>query len=80
MAVITLGSAIAAAAMWPTEDPREIEHTHPEQDHEHAFGDTLHHASGLSQSEQQVRHRHGPLKHSHAFIIDDHHPVWPTRG
>lgn len=78
MAALAGLGTIAAFRFWPADDPAEIEHEHPAEDHEHAFGDALHHPSEASEAPVPVRHHHDPVRHSHVFVIDDHHPVWPS--
>ena len=78
MAVIAAAATSAAYVLWPRNDTSEIEHWHPEQEHEHAVGDPTHLNPDASGSDKPVRHKHQPLRHSHVFVIDDHHPVWPT--
>lgn len=58
-----LGVAIAPA-VWPANDPENIEHVHEDlpPDHPHVHG--------------AARTGYG-LKHAHAFVIDDHHRHWP---
>jgi MFS family permease len=79
MAVLAAASTLLAVRLWPAHDPVEIEHEHPALDHEHAYGDALHHDPAVAQIPRSVRHRHQPIRHKHVFIIDDHHPTWPSR-
>lgn len=71
---------LAAFRLWPADDPAEVEHEHPPEEHEHAFGDALHHGPDASEADRPVHHRHDSQRHSHVFVIDDHHPVWPSNG
>lgn len=77
MALLTAVASILAARLWPADDPIELEHEHGEDEHEHAFGDALHHGRAETGARHPVRHCHKALRHSHPFVIDDHHPVWP---
>jgi predicted MFS family arabinose efflux permease len=62
---------LGAARLWPSLDPEEIEHVHPELTHDHANGDADHHPLGIA-----THHHHQALRHSHRYVIDDHHPHW----
>lgn len=80
MAVVAGAAGLAAMQLWPSHDPLEIEHEHPAVDHIHAYGDPLHHADDAKETAHAVHHHHPSIRHSHPFVIDDHHPVWPSRG
>lgn len=80
MAALSAVATVLAYRLWPADDPQEIEHVHPAEEHEHAYGDALHHGPDPSHTPHPVRHRHEALRHSHTFVIDDHHPVWPSKG
>jgi predicted MFS family arabinose efflux permease len=69
--------AIAAALLWPADDPEVIEHEHEGLTHAHGHADDPHHADGLAEWRPDGAHSHRPVRHAHAFVIDDHHPVWP---
>lgn len=59
-AIAAIG-AIIAFAVWPSADPNEIEHEHPELPAEHPH---------LLDHSPQGRHRH-------AYVVDEHHLRWP---
>lgn len=80
MAVLAAVGTVLALRLWPADDPIEIEHVHMDLEHAHSSGDRLHHDADIAHAEDPTWHRHGPIKHSHRFIIDDHHPVWPTKS
>jgi len=80
MAVLAGLAAVLAFWLWPARDPAELEHTHPAEEHAHAFGDGLHHGPDVAQADRPVPHRHEGRRHAHVFVIDDHHPVWPSNG
>ena len=77
MAALTAIASICATRLWPSNDPAEVAHEHPAVEHEHAFGDEIHHEHEANGALHPVLHRHAPQRHSHVFVIDDHHPVWP---
>ncbi|MEM9779614.1 MAG: MFS transporter [Pseudomonadota bacterium] len=79
MAALTAAATAVAHNLWPANDPRELEHPHPEVEHEHAYGDALHHAHDAAMLSRPTRHQHAAVRHSHVFVIDDHHPVWPSK-
>jgi MFS family permease len=54
---------IAARRLWPAGLPREIVHDHPDLPADHPH----------------LRTHGGPGRHAHAVVIDDDHPVWPSR-
>ena len=78
MAFLAGLSVFLAFRLWPANDPAELEHEHPQEEHEHAFGDPLHHDHGAIEALRPVHHRHEGMRHAHVFVIDDHHPVWPA--
>ncbi|ORE90533.1 putative H+ Antiporter protein [Stappia sp. 22II-S9-Z10] len=78
MAAGGVAGGVAALVLWPGDDPDVIEHQHLPVEHSHGETDPLHHAPGAMDRDGR-RHRHRPIWHAHAFVIDDHHPVWPTR-
>lgn len=64
LAVVALVSVIAAIALWPANDPVEIEHEH----------------RNLPPTDPHIadaKERRGTWQHSHAFVIDAYHPEWP---
>ncbi len=82
LAVVTLASTAAALALWPADDPVELEHRHATLEHEHLHVHEEHHGhehEGWEGPEPHRHpHRHAPLKHKHPYVIDLHHPVWPA--
>lgn len=67
---LTLGVVAAAAIalasrLWPSEDPAELSHHHPElpAGHPHLM---------------QEQKRSGSRTHAHQFVIDDQHQHWPS--
>lgn len=65
LAALAAAGVLAAARLWPAEDPDILAHAHPDlaPDHPHlAEG----HRTG-----------HG-ARHAHAFVIDRRHPRWPS--
>jgi len=80
MALFAGVATVLAIRLWPANDPMELEHEHPAEEHEHAYGDPLHHDHATADAPHPKRHRHAPQRHSHVFVIDDHHPVWPSNG
>jgi len=68
---------VAAAWLWPRDDPLVIEHVHDAQTHAHGAPDDAHHAGDRAIPRPDGSHTHKPVRHAHAFVIDDHHPVWP---
>lgn len=67
---LTLGAVAAAAIvlasrLWPSEDPAELSHHHPElpAGHPHLM---------------QEQKRSGSRTHTHDFVIDDQHQRWPS--
>lgn len=61
LAAIATTGAIIAFAVWPSTDPGEIEHEHPELSPDHPH---------LLEHSAQDRHRH-------AYVVDEHHVRWP---
>jgi len=57
-------AALAAARLWPSDDPDQMEHVHETLDANHP------HVTGAIAEGGGYRHRH-------AFVIDDYHPEWP---
>ncbi|MEQ8346431.1 MAG: MFS transporter [Sneathiellaceae bacterium] len=59
-------SLLAAALLWPRNDPGTVEHVHAGlgADHPHVAG-----AEPVA----------GGYRHSHVYLIDSHHPDWPHR-
>lgn len=55
-------ATLAAFLAWPSDDPNELEHAHPE----------------LQKDDPHFDAAGSPQKHSHAYVIDDQHPKWPT--
>ena len=82
LAVVALVSTAAALALWPADDPGELEHRHDTLEHEHQHVHEEHHRhehEGWEGPEPHRHpHRHEPLKHKHPYVIDLHHPVWPA--
>ncbi len=67
LGAIAMVGAVAAVLVWPTDDPAEIEHEHPDLPANHPLFEKY-----------PVK---GPRnRHSHIFVIDDEHRVWPTNG
>lgn len=62
LAGLALSGVAAALWLWPTRDPKEIEHEHPELPDDHP-----HHSV----------HRAGQSSHAHDYMIDDLHHKWP---
>jgi len=60
----TLFGGSIATAVWPKNDPDEVDHLHDNlpPDHPHLKGAT---------------HKDGVWRHRHLFIIDDNHQAWP---
>lgn len=83
LALIAAAGTTAALALWPADDPAELEHRHApmEHGHLHVHGEHHQHAhEGWEGPEPHSHpHRHGPVRHSHRFVIDTHHPIWPSR-
>ncbi|MFK7761654.1 MAG: MFS transporter [Roseobacter sp.] len=79
MALLAACGLLLALRLWPAEDPVELEHAHESENHAHAFGDHLHHEGDAVMAERPKSHQHKALRHSHPFVIDDHHPVWPSK-
>ncbi len=82
LAVVALASTAAALALWPAQDPDELEHRHETLEHEHLHvHDERHrheHEGWEGPEPHHHPHRHAPLNHKHAYVIDLHHPIWPT--
>jgi H+ antiporter protein len=64
LAILAAAGAVAAAWLWPSHDPDEIEHEHT------GFAVDHPHVAGAVRSDAGFRHRH-------SFVIDSHHPEWP---
>ncbi|MGX1096742.1 MFS transporter [Amorphus sp. MBR-141] len=86
LAAISFAATVAAARVWPANDPIELEHVHAPAEHTHAHVHDIHHAhghdhhTGVDPAEPHShRHRHEAMRHSHPFVVDLHHQVWPTR-
>ncbi|MGI9436777.1 MAG: MFS transporter [Geminicoccaceae bacterium] len=64
---VALLGAGAAFAIWPADDPQEVEHIHKNlpSDHPHL---------------RDAAQRGGVWRHRHVFVIDDEHHAWPTQG
>ena len=81
LAVVALAATGAAVALWPADDPGELEHEHERLEHEHLHVHDEHHRhehEGWEGPEPHRHpHRHAPLRHRHPYVIDLHHPVWP---
>ena len=79
MAVAAALGALAAAWLWPADDPDELPHVHDEVEHAHGSTDDVHHEPHAVawRDPHSVRHRHRRVRHSHRFVIDDHHSAWP---
>jgi len=65
LGAIAFAGALAAVAVWPSDDTAVIEHDHADlpPDHPHLRD---HPAPGA--------------RHRHVFVIDDEHRAWPTHG
>ena len=81
LAVLASSATAAAVVLWPTDDPRDLEHLHEAMAHEHLHVHDEHHRHGHEGWEgpepHRHPHRHAPLRHTHPYVIDLHHPVWP---
>ncbi|HDZ73259.1 MAG TPA: MFS transporter [Aurantimonas coralicida] len=85
--VMAVGAGLgttAALLLWPANDPVEVEHEHAGSVHDalHVHDDLHHqhdHEGWEGPEPHRHPHRHGPTRHVHPFVIDDHHPVWPSR-
>ena len=79
---VTLASTAVALALWPANDPDEVEHLHDALEHEHPhFHDEHHrHAHEGWEGPEPHRHPHGHtrLRHKHPFVVDLHHRMWPS--
>jgi len=65
LAVLALSGVLAAARLWPVEDPEVIAHVH----------------AGLPADDPHLadaRPSTGGLRHAHAFVIDRRHRSWPS--
>jgi MFS family permease len=82
LAAMALVSTATAAALWPSGDASEMEHSHEAFDHEHLHVHDQHHQhehDGWEPAEPHRHpHRHQPQKHRHSYLIDRHHTVWPS--
>ena len=83
LAAIALAATVLAMALWPADDPTELEHRHDALEHEHRHVHDEHHQhdhEGWEGPEPHSHpHRHAAIRHKHAFVIDLHHPTWPNR-
>lgn len=70
LAVLAVAGLGAAAALWPRDDPEEIEHDHAGLPPEHPHRAAEH---------QPLVTRPDGFRHRHAFVIDELHPEWPAR-
>lgn len=61
LAGVATVATVAAFVLWPSSDPVELPHAHPDLEEE---------SSHLLDADSQKRYRH-------AFVIDDDHPRWP---
>lgn len=77
LAVGVVSGCVAATVLWPSHDPKIVEHEHVEITHMHGEPDEDHHAGRQAEWKPDGTHRHQPVRHSHAFMIDDHHTAWP---
>ena len=64
LAAIAAAAVLAAAQLWPRDDPDAIEHVHEGLDASHP------HLHGAARVERGHRH-------IHTYVIDSHHPEWP---
>ncbi|MEM8579685.1 MAG: MFS transporter [Pseudomonadota bacterium] len=84
LGTVVLCSTLTACLIWPTDDPSELDHSHPEFDHTHVHIHDEHHQHGHEGWEgpepHAHPHSHKPLRHRHAFVIDEHHPDWPSQA
>jgi len=60
-------AVIAAALLWPRDDPSAVEHAHPDLPDDHP------HVAGAVRVGNVLRHRH-------VYVIDSHHTEWPHRA
>ena len=65
LGTIALAGFVTALLVWPSEDPKELLHEHPDLPPEHSHF-RKHHGEGHH--------------HKHVFVIDDEHRAWPTHG
>ncbi len=83
LAGICGAATLAAALLWPADDPAVIEHRHEAMDHEHLHvhdGHHQHRHEGWDGPEPHRHpHRHARGRHRHSFVVDLHHPAWPQR-
>ena len=83
LGVIAFASTIAAAAVWPSDDPLVLEHDHRAQTHGHLHCHDEHHQHEHEGWEGPEPHAHPHFhrlgRHRHAFVIDPHHAIWPSR-
>lgn len=64
LAALTGAGMLAAALLWPEDDPEVLEHVHTdlEPGHPHLAG---------------ARPTRAGYRHAHAYVIDEHHRRWP---
>ena len=62
LSIPAIAGATAAGLLWPSDDPEQVAHNHPDlpPDHPHLHGETA--ADGT---------------HTHALVIDELHTTWP---
>jgi MFS family permease len=68
LALLAVVGIAAAAALWPRQDPEEVEHHHADLQAGHPHLQTA--CAAPAADEQGFRHRH-------AFVIDELHHRWP---
>ncbi|MGB1236860.1 MAG: MFS transporter [Pseudomonadales bacterium] len=83
MAGLALIAALGAWLLWPGDDSRALQHTHPAQHHAHwhSHADGHHcdhsHAEDPGEAPHYHPHYHPQVAHKHDFVIDYHHSEWP---
>lgn len=65
LGTVALAGFATALSVWPSEDPKELLHEHPDLPPEHPHF---------------RKHRGEGRHHKHVFVIDDEHRAWPTHG
>jgi MFS family permease len=82
LCVMVVAATIAAARLWPREDPEVLEHEHAPIEHAHLHVHDEHHRhehEGWEGPEPHRHpHRHAPRRHRHRYVIDMHHQHWPA--
>lgn len=63
LASLAAAATVAALLLWPSDDPVEVGHAHPEMQPDHPH----------------VQEADSARRHEHPYVIDDQHPRWPTQ-